>query len=1610
MADDRPVLDRYRRLQLLGEGGAGQVWLVEDQLRPGIRLALKEVFEESAERAEALRREFVILAGLRHPALVEVFDLDSGPSGGMPRFTLEYVEGRPIAEAVAEGGPELFLQLAAEMLGVLGFLHDFGLIHRDLKPDNLMVRDRQRLGHRLVLLDLGLAATEEKKIPPAKAGPVGTLPYMAPELFEGRPSTVRSDLYSLGALFHEIIHGRPPFLPAENDLTGFIEAVREGRRARPAVSEPYPEGLGSWIEELLSPDPALRPASAREALARLNSLAGTSLPFESSTSRGARLASDPPAGRLNECRELASLLDPEAGPRLAWLCGPAGIGKSRLLRWLQGESILKGWHVESLLEGESSLRRLRSRAARQPVLLLLDEVETAGGGLVRMLDRIAREGKAPPLQVVAALRPGEVTNPILSRLLSHTGTVPTLRRLDLKPLGRSGIRELAERAIGSGELSEARLRWLARVSEGDPLLVEALLVEGAWEKGGGSRRSASLEHSIRRQLDRLSKEASGWMQALAVLGRESGEEDLVILSGMTRERASSAAQEARLAGLARDHEGWWSPASRTVAEVLLHRIDEDRAAALHERAAELIEARPSAESEAWRLARLWSGAGRTERALQRAVQAARRSISEGDPAEAAERLGYALRHCPPEDPGRGKLLVEQAGALVSCGRHQEAAKLYGEALRSVAEPAERAGLLGRQAHALVQAGSFEPARRCAEEALKLAEKNDLPTERALATKALGVVLGRLGEEGDAIPLLSNSLELLRRVGDTETEAEALQNLAACKSRLRQADAIDDFRRAIELYRELGAHRGELKSLIGLAVIQMRDGKLDAARGLLEEVRRRAADHGILDMQQTVISKLALLAIEEGRLDHAVSLGREALEQARHLGDLNRMMIDRCRLAEALIGCGMPAEAIELLREGLKAQLEEVEPDMVDYARLLLAQAMLESPSADEGEIAAMLERCQAGFRQRRKSRPLLVALVTEMEARSRPGAAAPFDPVNREFRALANSVGPDLEPEIALRAELATARSQLHRGEADSAARTAAEAVALARHSGLLAYQARGHGLMAEALRLAGDEEQAEKMRAEGAGLLKKAEQAIEDSTIRANFAGRTVYESLRGGGAAAAGGDNRRLLALYEMIRALNSETDPDMLLESILDMALRAVSAERGMILLRESTGDAFSVRLARNLESETEKDAEEYSRGIVARAGAGKSVLAMDAGEDERFRDLKSVSMYGIRSLMCVPLRSRSAIIGTVYLDSRREGTLFTREDLRFIEAFADHAALALQNARERADLELENRQLRAAAETRLHFGNLVGRSEAMQRLFHLIEKVAASELPVLIQGESGTGKELVARAIHFNGPRKRRIILSENCAAIPETLLESELFGHVRGSFTGAERDRQGLFEQADGGTLFLDEVGDMSPAMQARLLRALEAGEIRRVGGDRAIKVDVRVIAATHRDLSREVEEGSFREDLFYRLQVLAIDIPPLRERVEDIPLLIDHFLERIAKERGLRRARLDRGVRALLERYEWPGNVRQLENVLQRLVLIAGDAVITRAELDSDATLREILLGSATPMEESFSLDRGARDQLRRALEAAAGNRERAAELLGVSRATIYRKIKQYGL
>jgi transcriptional regulator with PAS, ATPase and Fis domain len=320
-----------------------------------------------------------------------------------------------------------------------------------------------------------------------------------------------------------------------------------------------------------------------------------------------------------------------------------------------------------------------------------------------------------------------------------------------------------------------------------------------------------------------------------------------------------------------------------------------------------------------------------------------------------------------------------------------------------------------------------------------------------------------------------------------------------------------------------------------------------------------------------------------------------------------------------------------------------------------------------------------------------------------------------------------------------------------------------------------------------------------------------------------------------------------------------------------------------------------------------------------------------------------------------------------------------------------------------------ELRAEVTDRYRFESIIGSSEKMKEVLDLAGRVAVSDASLMITGESGTGKELLARGVHFNSRRAEGPFVAVNCAAIPEALIESELFGHVRGAFTGAVKDKEGKFELADGGTLFLDEIGDLRIDMQAKILRALQEREVDRVGGGRPVSVDVRVIAATNKDIERAVKEGAFREDLYYRLNVITLFIPPLRERKEDIPLLISHFLKKFNKDFDVR---VDSGALSVLMAYGWPGNVRELENVIERASVLKRGALVTRDELPEKLKkekpgVEDIILNLP---EQGISLEDLEKNLIVKALDKHRGNQTRAAEYLGITRPTLIYRMEKFGL
>jgi len=538
---------------------------------------------------------------------------------------------------------------------------------------------------------------------------------------------------------------------------------------------------------------------------------------------------------------------------------------------------------------------------------------------------------------------------------------------------------------------------------------------------------------------------------------------------------------------------------------------------------------------------------------------------------------------------------------------------------------------------------------------------------------------------------------------------------------------------------------------------------------------------------------------------------------------------------------------------------------------------------------------------------------------------------------------------------------------------------------------------------------------------------------------------------------DLERLRTFARVTKALTSETELSQLLRLIVDSALALVGGERGFVLLtgKGANGEEvkdpreMKVRVARSFDrTDIPVPSTRISQGITRRVlEGGRPLLSVDAGADERFSAMASVEELRLRSVICFPIQLEGKTEGVLYLDNRMQRGAFRDDDLELAELLAGQAAIAIKNARLVSELRERNQRLLQSSEQiqtlneqlgrkvrdrdnelavvraelerergRYDYGSIVGASDEMKRVFSELDRIIPTELPVLIHGESGTGKELIARAIHYNGPRKERPFVVENCAALPDSLLESELFGHVRGAFTGADRSKKGLLEQAHGGTLFLDEIGDMSPEMQKKLLRVLQEGEVRPLGSNQVTHVDVRLLAASHADLEEMVKAGKFREDLFYRVNVLALRLPPLRERRDDIPLLAGALLTRAARESNRPAPHLAHEVLAALSSYDWPGNVRELENEMRRVLLLAEDTVriehLTPLILQKGAAggqgpaaVLPLVVGDLRSAVETF--ERTAIDE---ALRRAGGNKSRAAKELGISRFALQRKLEKYGL
>lgn len=1475
-----------------------------------------------------------------------------------------WIAGRPLGEALVDAPAERVTAWVDGLLEALEALHAAGWVHRDVKADNVIVGDDDRV----TLIDLELSDDA-----PHRRG-AGSPGHLAPELLAGQDATPASDLFALGAMLALTLGGGDP----GRVTTHFPRD--DFWRASGADPTRVPDALSTLVRSCVRRRPHDRPASAHAARRLLTGVERPTpalrVPF--ATGRRAWITT--------------WTRDALATPGLHVLLVDDELEVPEVVRAMHASFVALG-HPTSLLAPDDVLAPDADTLLGRVTLTRLDDDRDDAALVASALATAAHAVIVAPSSLGPALEAAPATTrawpavdvdalaEVLDEIGGHVHTA-TARALAQDVHARTGgvwrhVDALVARAEELGVAVRGERAW--------DLLLDAF--------------PADAEELV---AERLDAEAAELAAVTAWLGALPSPEDAASL--LTIDVDDAAERLVRLrrlvavdrlprigaAAATQLDDGHHARLAERCVEHLRADAKHDAADELEARAGNLTSETTDAllrRADAARLAGRLASARRVAAALVRraaeptdtaraAALIARLDMAQSSSQRVATQLSATwggVDTMPPE------ILVVLALAAQQSG---DRATVADAAERLVADSDATARAWGRlaRAHAAFLGGD---ADACLQD---LDDLDEAPREcRVAAANLRGVALARSdAPRTEATAALRRALDEARDAGDVAGEARAQLNLADLHR--RDGDVRAEHARLVEAsqaFARAGHVSGRAVALNNLGVLQRDLGDTIQARALLDEalaLRRRASDRG-----GHVVSSISrmLATLDAGAVHDAIRDGRRAVDDAEAAGAAHHARFARTRLAWALALAGRIDEA----REALAGGEEDTAAEAV--ARALLAHA---GNRADEARTwsARAVERSRGGGRRAETLRAASLALTWTPDH----GAA-------RDLWAAAAELSPTHRAEAAWRLTRSTADVHDLEEWADAFARAG-----------------RNDLLRVVQLEIAARHDARGDVKRRRTALAAAAEciDALVDGLDEGERAATLArLDELAGARPTAADDGPLDLGWFVSCNRRMATETDLDGLLASIVDMALGVTGAQRGLIVLLDDAGE-IDVHAARGLGGDD--TAEHISRTLVRRAvEQGAPLVTTDALSDDRFAASASIPRFHLRSVLCVPLPASDEVRGALYVDDADATDMFDDADVAVLAALADQAALAVTQRRRAERIEgltealsrrvaeqeeelVRSRRMLRRTGRAAPVAGIVGESEAMQRVFHLIERLGPTDLPVLVTGPSGSGKDLVARALHTRSPRADQPLIVENVAAIPATLLESEFFGHARGAFTGADRARTGLFKEADGGTFVLDEIGEMPLELQAKLLRVLESGEYRPIGARATETTDARIVAATHRDLRERVAEGTFREDLFYRLNVAEIRVPSLTERVDDVPLLAEHGLARLNAKHGTSKRLAADVVEALAAR-DWPGQVRELFNEVARLYYLCGET------LDDTSWIR-----AATPLanatSDTFDLATLERATIERALEACDGGKERAAQLLGISRAGLYAKLKRY--
>lgn len=1619
-------IEKYTTIAKIEESNYATVYKVKDD-NDNV-LALKIARDQTLN--EIIIREFKILSQLRHPNIIQVYDY-SKTDDGRAFFTLEYIHGQPINSYFKTYSKKL-LSAILQVIEALGTIHEKGFVHCDLKPEHILYIPKQE---KAVLIDFGFAGDVSAKIEQA-----GTIGYIAPEVFKGIGIDGRADLYSLGIIIYEIIAGAKP--------KETFKPIRE-----------ITEELNNILARLFSKEPSIRP-SIIELQTTFNKyipsikLKKTSyktiLPktgfvkipeiFEalSKTKEKAIIfIGDTGSGKTRLLKELKFeyLMD---GCEVFFYSPKQGVNfLNELCRFISFDSFNTSQYEDKFQVYDEILKQLLKLAKHKQIIIMVDDGESLSDYELHLFRYIGYGLKNSSILLIGVSKPDEK--------IQNLG----FATLILRPFNRNETHELLEKTFLKIDPIEPFTKWLHENSGGNPLFIVEILNalfdnnllyyrSSKWCIEKKSLNKIKIPKKIEqlllkriKNLDNIEK------RILEIISLCDIPLDIQILNHIIQAEIYTSLERLKTNGLLKEEvinkRVVYALPNRILKTITTDSLTKKEKQSLQNKLLLAIkEIYPREDIFIPILAALYFSSGKKKQASEYYLKVAKNAekifdyessltyygkyaqcIQDIKPKKYPETLmkianvnqlignnkpaiDYYKKTLTYKNAKLNKEIYLRLGKTYSTiGEHKKAVIYYKKSLSHTAKKNTRKYIetINALGYSLLYLNKFKEAEllfsksltlsknisdlemeaesryyqavfewfknnygrgiKKAKKNLAFTKKNKLQKQYAYTANLLSSLYQQKNEITQAQKYLDEAITVLKKIKHINTLCGALNSQALFyREQGNLTKSMELFYNVLLQAQQINIKTNQYISLMNLAIINRETGKFDTAISCFER-----ASHIDPDKPDPIYG-IAITLYTKGEIDKAKSLIEQKIA-------INRDILYYFAMAVIESVRGKYESAEKLINKGVK-KIGAVNPDT-------------------EIKVEAFLRASQFYYEKSDFKSSLNCAMklknLTNVLSREHNIGSALIKVMNYNLKKTDEI---DINKEIARLKEIGCIydwawikklciESILNRGIAPTQIKLIAQE--------LTEIEAIFTSLGAE-LEL---------------GRLKKIQEKLFPIIVK-DYSRRII--------------SNQYLEIFSQLALLINQHLGDKDFIQRILDLIIRATGAERGALFIKSTSaagsGTTVSRRelaggmefvAGRDIDHTTIKDAGELSKTAIMALQKKQIIFSTDALHDAKFSSKKSVMLHQIRSLMCIPLVVGDNIIGAIYVDSRLSKGIFGSQDKDFLLTVSQILASVIEKSIVFKQIIDENIFLKTKILQEIGTGYLIGKSKGMKEIYKLIEDIATTDSPVLITGETGTGKGMIARFIHLKSKRRDNKFLPINCGTITETLFESELFGHKRGSFTGAVSDKKGLLEEAEAGTVFLDEITNTSIAFQAKLLEAIEEKLIRRVGETNTRKINVRFLFATNKDLDFEVEDGRFRKDLFYRINVFRIEVPPLREREKDIPLLTRFFLERYCEEFNKHIEGFTPEVLIQLKKQFWPGNVRELQNVIEKAVIRTKGNIITTESIGFEKK-REI----------PISLKEMKKEAIIEALNASNRNIKKAAKLLDINRKTIHRYIKQYGI